>query len=308
MKILHLSDLHLCGNYKRANIVKTKRMLKYFVDNNFDHLVITGDISDNSNINDWKLLKKMLVALGIYDNRKVTVVIGNHDIFGGVQTALDILSFPKRCSLTDYDKKVNDFVEVFSELHSENLTLNHKHYPFVKIVENIAFVTFNSIDGYGRFTNPFASNGKIPILDQTNVLKLFANDLLVDKQIVALTHHHFYKNNCEATSSSSGIWNNIEKFTMKLRGKKRLLKLFNTLNVKLVLHGHSHENKQYERKDIIFVNAGGSIDNLSNNESTAVIIDTNDLSVNMESVFLNSKNSLSIKYQHEYILESASVV
>ena len=48
MKIAHISDLNLCRIFKRQNIRKTKNIIKYAVQNGFDHLVITGDISDNS--------------------------------------------------------------------------------------------------------------------------------------------------------------------------------------------------------------------------------------------------------------------
>jgi predicted phosphodiesterase len=48
---------------------------------------------------------------------------------------------------------------------------------------------------------------------------------------------------------------------MKLRGKKRLFKLFNEVGVDIVLHGHVHESKEYYRKGIRFLNAGASIKN-----------------------------------------------
>ena len=60
---------------------------------------------------------------------------------------------------------------------------------------------------------------------------------------------------------------------MKLRGKKKLLKLFLESNVKLVLHGHSHEMKEYFREGIRFVNSGGSVDNSLKDESSLFLID-----------------------------------
>ena len=98
---------------------------------------------------------------------------------------------------------------------------------------------------------------------------------MADKKIIVIAHHHFYKNNVESTSSYSSVWNSVEKFTMKLRGKKKLIKLFENKKVSLVLHGHSHEIKQYVRKNILFVNAGGVIDNLKPNSCTAILVDTN---------------------------------
>ena len=75
------------------------------------------------------------------------------------------------------------------------------------------------------------------------------------------------------TVQKSTMWNKIEDYTMKLRGKKKLLKLFLESNVKLVLHGHSHEMREYFREGIRFVNAGGSVDNNIKEEASLFLID-----------------------------------
>ncbi len=59
--------------------------------------------------------------------------------------------------------------------------------------------------------------------------------------------------------TTHSIWGAIEKHTMKLRGKSRLLKLFARTNVELVLHGHVHESHEYLRDGVRFLNAGGSV-------------------------------------------------
>ena len=55
------------------------------------------------------------------------------------------------------------------------------------------------------------------------------------------------------------VWGAIEKHTMKLRGKSRLLKLFALTHVDIVLHGHVHESFEYSREGVRFLNAGGTI-------------------------------------------------
>lgn len=288
MKIFHISDLHLCKNYKRNNIIKTRNLIRYFTENNLDHLVITGDISDNSNIDDWQLLKKLLYSFGIYHHSKVTVTIGNHDIYGGVQAAADILTFPSKCLKTNYFAKVRSFYNIFSDLFYNCSPNNASIFPLVKVVGNVAFIIINTIDFYGRVLNPFASNGKVYYNDFKKIASLLLDPSLKNKTKIILSHHHFYKNHVESTSSYGTIWNKIEKYTMKLRGKKKLIKLFSEGNIKYVLHGHSHELKIYKRKDIIFSNAGASVDNLYEQLSSGILLNTDNNS--LQQVNLNYRN------------------
>lgn len=262
MKIAHISDLHFSRIFKRHNIRKTKRLLKYCIEQGFDHLVITGDISDNCDEKDFLILRNILSNFNLLDSNKVSITIGNHDIFGGVQTATDIINFPSKCLKTNYDEKVKTFVSYFKELFEGAIFPNpNKEFPYAKIVGDVTILGINSIDLYSRIKNPFASNGKVYSKDFEAIKALLEYDSIKDKRKIIAVHHHFYKNSVEATSSQSHLWNRIEGYTLKLRGKKKLLKLFKENNVDLVLHGHSHELKEYFRKGIRFINAGATIDN-----------------------------------------------
>ncbi len=46
---------------------------------------------------------------------------------------------------------------------------------------------------------------------------------------------------------------------MKLRKKKKIIKQFSEYKAELVLHGHLHENREYFRKRIKFLNCGGTV-------------------------------------------------
>ena len=264
MRIIHLSDLHLNAIFKRENIKKLKRTLAHIVKTGFDHLVVTGDISDNADEKEFLIFHKLLKKYNLLHSEKTSVVIGNHDIFGGVQTALDVVEFPKKCKNTNYDLRVKKFVEIFKELF-ENVIYadDNRIFPFVKIVGDHAFFGMNSIERYGRLKNPFASNGKVSE-DQLSLLKKLADDERVSglKKILMI-HHHFYKKNVETTASENSLWNKIETFTMKLKKKKFIIKQLKIAQIEFVLHGHSHEMKDYTRKGIRFVNAGASLDNNS---------------------------------------------
>jgi 3',5'-cyclic AMP phosphodiesterase CpdA len=294
MRIVHISDLHLNSYFKRANIKKLKRVLKNAVNIDPDHIVITGDISDDAKESEFILLKKILKTFGLYSSDKVSLVIGNHDIFGGVQTAKDVVDFPAKCSRTNYDQKINFFIDYFKELFEGTITVSGTpEFPYIKIVRDAAFIGINSNDRYSTLKNPFASNGRVYEDQHNKILQLLRNPILKLKHKIVLIHHHFYKKKEPSSSSENNIWDKIETFTMKLRGKKKLIKIFNSYNIKLVLHGHSHEIRNYTRKNIQFYNAGASIDNdLTSAYFNLIEFDSRDFSVSLEEVPAVSKTSI----------------
>jgi 3',5'-cyclic AMP phosphodiesterase CpdA len=274
MRIAHISDLHLCHKHKPQNIDKTKRLFEYALENGTEHFVITGDISDNSSEKDYNIFREILLQYDLLRSDRTTIVIGNHDIFGGPQTAQDVLNFPSKCLNTNYHSKVSIFVKYFRELF-ENTIRPHEElfFPFLKEVKNVLFIGINSIAEYSRFKNPFASNGHVSKMQRQYINTILNKSEFKDKIKIVLAHHHFYPKNVASHSSNDSIWDKIESYTMKLRGKKILLKIFLNHNVNIVLHGHSHEMKEYSRKGIKFLNAGASVDNSLNDQSDMFFID-----------------------------------
>lgn len=262
MRFAHISDLHLCTKHKRENISKIKVLIRHALDNGAQHFVITGDISDNADERDFNILKEILIKNDIYKSDKTTIVIGNHDIFGGPQTAKDVINFPTKCMNVNYQEKVEKFIHHFKELFENTIRVHEElYFPFLKELKNVVLVGLNTNAEYSRFKNPFASNGHVSKIQKQFLKSILSKSEFKEKVKVILSHHHFYPKNVASHSSESPIWNKLENYTMKLRGKKKLIKLFLESNVKLVLHGHSHEMKEYFRDGIRFVNAGGSVDN-----------------------------------------------
>ena len=257
MRIAHLSDLHLCSNFKKSNIAKIKGLIEHALENGAQHFVFTGDISDNAEEKELIQFRDLLQSFSLLHSEKSSIVIGNHDIFGGPQTAQDVLNFPFKCLNVSYKEKVMRFAGHFHELF-ENTIRPHEEvfFPFIKELKNIVLVGLNSIDEYSRIKNPFASNGRISKANRNIIGSYLTRPKFNDKVKIVLIHHHFYQKSEISTSSENTLWNKIENYTMKLRGKKKLLNLFSENNVKLVLHGHSHEMREYFRKKIRFVNAG----------------------------------------------------
>ncbi|NWF89866.1 MAG: metallophosphoesterase [Ignavibacteriaceae bacterium] len=291
MKIIHLSDLHISKDFRRNNLKRFKYCLNHICQTSFDHLAITGDLTDNAQHHDFTIIRQTLKHFGLLDSSKVSIVIGNHDIFGGVQTALDVLEFPKKCKTTDYDEKVSSFISHFEELFTDcSFSSPNKFFPYYKNLGEVGLIGLNSVAHFSKIGNPIASTGKV-YHEQITDFKLLTKDITHTQPIIALIHHHFYKKTIEATSPQNNVWNKFESYNLRLRNKKKLIKVLSEAGIKLVLHGHSHEMTQYSRKGIHFLNAGGAIDNNSN-----IIryfeIDINNLEYNVTEEKLSIKNKL----------------
>lgn len=261
MKIMHISDLHLCTQHKPENIVKTGQLLQHAIQMGIDHLVITGDISHNAQEDDFASLRKLLAEYNFLSSEKATLVIGNHDIYGGVYYAMDVIKFPAKCLNTDFNEKVSVFVHYFRELFQDTLRLNNSDpFPFVKILDNILLLGINSIAPYSKLKNPMASNGFLGVAAQEKIKCFLKNSIHDGKIKIAVMHHHFKFNASIAVYYNNRLLKFIEKHSLKLYGKKKVLKLFHKNNINLVLHGHIHSNTHYQVNDIDFLNGGGAID------------------------------------------------
>jgi 3',5'-cyclic AMP phosphodiesterase CpdA len=262
MKLIHISDLHLNLEAHDDNV---ERLLSFFAHLKLfqpDHLIISGDLSENGDEEELLLLREIMERTGFYSAERATVVIGNHDIFGGVHRAEDILTFPERCQNTDYDGKVQRFHEIFSDLFAGcHFPLEGQPYPFIKQVGSIAIAGVNSIAPYSAIKNMFASRGKVSDAQYEALYEglLHAMDL-VDHLFVAV-HHHFNKIETGEQVWLKSLWSRIEKQTMKLKKKKRLMQLFQVFCVKAVLHGHHHVMETYERQGVNYINSGASVKN-----------------------------------------------
>ena len=206
MRIAHISDLHLNSIFRKTHIGKTKKLIKLALEKGFDHLVITGDISDNSEENDFIILRKILKSFDLLDSRITSIFIGNHDIFGGIQKAEEILTFHEKCEGVHYKEHVNNFISYFAETFDNCYHLSPKEFfPVAKRINNTLLIGLNSVAQYSKLSNPFGSNGEISASqfgELYELLKSADNDV---KYKIVMIHHHFNKIKSEAKSTFGSI-------------------------------------------------------------------------------------------------------
>ncbi len=251
-RIAHLSDTHVSPEYNRHNITKLRKLLSYVVDSGYNHVVITGDITGHGESRDFRSIRRILKYFGLLNYDKLTVTIGNHDIFGGVHKIEDVFSFKRRCKSTSYHTKLDQFESAFRETFPKKAFATESLFPFVKIVGPVALIGLNSVAEFHPILNPVGSNGLVSAAQIESTRRILEHPLMRAVQKVVLIHHHFgpYEPNAESLSGSFGYM--IEAFSLKQYRKKRLEKFLQVHGVSAILHGHTHIEECYRRSGIQF--------------------------------------------------------
>ncbi len=255
----HLSDLHIDVTHHRANIRNTKRVLEYMSRVGIDHLVVTGDIAADADPKALRVARNLFESYGFLSPERLSVIVGNHDIFGGFNAPDEILGFPSKCRRTHYLQRMRDFHQCFAGSFAGCLRTNDEDpFPFVKDLGVAVVIGMNSIAPYSSVINPVGSNGMVEERDLKLIRKHLDTKLYKHKQKIVLIHHHFNK----MISAGGGVLNvlsSLERQTMKLWRKKAILEFLGDIGAGLVLHGHDHVNLEYSRKGIKFLNGGASV-------------------------------------------------
>jgi 3',5'-cyclic AMP phosphodiesterase CpdA len=261
MTIAHISDLHLNFHGKHTNYKKVERLLAEITSLEPEHLIISGDISENGCMQDFYFLRELLVKFNYLDSALTTIIIGNHDIYGTPPTIEDALAYPDRCKQTDYDLHLRRFHSFFEELNINTYRFSENEiYPFLKNVGNLFILAVNSIEEFST-RNFAASNGKVKKDQRQKALWLLDRYVPQGNQLILTLHHHFYKIKRQKDTFAGHILAKIENSTMKLRKSKKLIATFEKWGISHILHGHFQEQRIYEIGNIKLSNSGGSIKN-----------------------------------------------
>ena len=259
-RIAHIADLHLSAEHKRTNLRRARRLLEEIKRRRVDHVVVTGDIAADADGREFEIARRLFRNAGLLDPAKLSVVIGNHDVFGGVHRAEDILTFPRRVRQTDVERQVEEFRSSFKEAFDRCMFgAQGKAFPYAKVLGDVVLFGVNSVARHSGVKNPVGSNGEVGDGQFKRLRHLMEVPQLREKTKVVLIHHHFNKLSAAGEGALNSVWGAIERQTMKLYGKGRLFDLFREHRVAAVLHGHVHVNMEYERKGVRFFNGGGSL-------------------------------------------------
>jgi 3',5'-cyclic AMP phosphodiesterase CpdA len=257
-RIVHISDPHLSRQFYREHIKSFKLLLKSLLASGFDHLIITGDIVSTGEEDDYYLAREILGTLDLLDSKRLTVVPGNHDIFGGPHRAVDVLSFPKYIRNVDYARNLGLFQVAFGETLETTVSYGGDSvFPFVKKVGPFSIIGLNSILPWSLRRNPLGTNGSLDERQRDALVRMRADGLLSGTRPLIAMHHHF--NDLQEESAGGSMWRRIESRTMRMRGRSKALRLFESLGVRYVLHGHIHRNEIYSKGAITLLNGAGSI-------------------------------------------------
>jgi predicted phosphodiesterase len=258
--IAHIADPHINMDLHPDRLLHLRELLTQSIRQGASHIVISGDIASVPNVSYWIAVRTMLQELGIYRRDLLSLVIGNHDIFGGPHSTSELIRFPRTCWKTDVENNIRVFESVFSELFRDTLHPADSAFPYVKVVGSYAFIGINTVAPFSLKHNPCASNGDVSQHDiawiegQMSQLPAYHN--------VAIMHHHLQNHKPEFLKNRARLrrvlyW--MEDKTLKLHNHTQLVTLFRKLAVGAVLHGHVHVSAKYDIENIVCSNAGGSI-------------------------------------------------
>ncbi len=251
-RIAHISDTHVSPEYNRHNIVKLKNLLAQTVDERFDHIVITGDITAHGEERGYRSIRRLLKYFDLLNYYRLSVTIGNHDIFGGVHRAEDIFTFGQHCRTTDYNAKLRLFERAFKETFPKKAYDRENPFPFVKIVGPVALIGLNSIREFHPFLNPVGSNGQVSDFQLDEAERILAHPSISQMKKIVLIHHHFNKYEPYSGSLGTTLYQKFESQTLKLHRKGDVEDVFRNGGVDIVLHGHTHVEGVYSHAGVIY--------------------------------------------------------
>jgi 3',5'-cyclic-AMP phosphodiesterase len=257
-RLVHISDPHLSRQFYREHLKSFKLLLKSILAAGCDHLVITGDIVSTAEEEDYYLAREILGTLDLLDSTRLTVVPGNHDIFGGPHRAVDVLSFPQYIRNVDYARNLELFQIAFGETFEDVVSYGRNTiFPFVKKAGPFSIIGMNSIPPWSLRRNPLGTNGKIEEEQRDSLLSMQEEGRLSDTIPLVAIHHHF--NDLQDNSAGGSVWKRVESNTMRMRGRTKTLRLFETLGIRYVLHGHIHRNEIYDSGAVTLLNGAGAV-------------------------------------------------
>ncbi|MCS6989201.1 MAG: metallophosphoesterase [Chloroherpetonaceae bacterium] len=257
MKIAHISDIHLDSQRNPNCLAEIEELIQRVFDKGYDHLVITGDVVDVANYDDLWALREIFKRNGALHWERVTIIPGNHDVFGKYEfTSNGVGATASRALQStglNFAKKLHEFCDIFRETITEEPEIT-TYFPFVKVLSGgkngVALVSFSSVLEWSVRHNPVGSRGYIHAEQRHAATQKEVLDALNGRFNIALFHHAYRIFEPKTAADAAFIW------SMELIERESFLNTMKKLNVKIALHGHYHKAEVYAIDGIAFMNSG----------------------------------------------------
>jgi len=292
MRLVHISDLH----YKQGSKNRVLELLERVKKAKPDHLVITGDLTGQGRESQFKAVKEILKDTGFYDYDRLTVIPGNHDLFGFIyrhysdddENPLSQLGdgVPLRDVIANLISFLAHFTDFQEEDYEQTITTFCKHYseilggitefPFTKkLGNNIALIGLDTNHFVPQFSftlkdcvkavrlrsfDPLGMNvtGATGWTDVPKFKRLCQDHSLTFQRKIVLLHHHLKSRTVVAQELEDELRHpDIWAGEMRLDNRVALSNAIKSCGAKLVLHGHLHWNDDYQLSDGTPVLCGG---------------------------------------------------
>ncbi len=230
-------------------------MLEHFNAAGFDHIVISGDLSNNAEPLDWGLVRDKLQAHGLYQWEKTSVVAGNHDLINLEEEMrfYNALNPLQKARTKAFERKLEGFCQFFQELITGD-EQGKGAFPFLKIINyqpvKIAITALNTVYPWYPAENPLGARGWITP-GQLRALKLPEVSRSLENCFVIGLCHHAYK-----VYGTDSLIDQAFDWTMELKNRDEFFSMMKAIDAKLVLHGHFHRFQSYEVNGVTFINGG----------------------------------------------------
>ncbi|MCX5586790.1 metallophosphoesterase family protein [Streptomyces erythrochromogenes] len=218
-RILHLSDLHFGHRdaLDREAYLETHLME---IQGDFDRVVITGDLFDDTREEDYRGFFRFWSALQRASSKEPILVLGNHD--------------------------QRTFGNKLATLGEDYRFLQHLDLSPVVIDGDLqcTFLRFNSSEG-GNFARGNISQNQLRDVGTLLDIKRKHHPEIADYPKIALLHHHPYPYAPEEkpVDRRSSSWFRGRESLVELEDSESFLRWCANRDVPLVMHGHKHESR-----------------------------------------------------------------
>jgi 3',5'-cyclic AMP phosphodiesterase CpdA len=228
MRIAHISDLHIQSldgvplrrflnkratglanllTFRRGaySIDVFERLIADLLDEEPEHVVVTGDLSNLALEGEFQAVFDRLKLLGGY--RRVSTIPGNHDTYTRGSVVM------RRFESTFYPFMFRQFSDIDVEL-----------YPYVKLIDEVAIIGVCSAVP----TLPLFAWGRVGEAQLRRLEEILSREAVKSAFSVVLVHHNLHAREF------------VDEATASLRDASAFMDVLKEGGANLVLHGHDH--------------------------------------------------------------------